>query len=225
MVAAIPSIPGSGKPLKSQFNFSPSDDIALIKEVMNSTPFRADHGGKKKKWEEVAINFNLAINRKTDLMKYISCQRHFEKLEDTFRKQEIKSLRVSRTEEEYDKHERLLTGLLVDKHNMEKQLKMAKKAKLAEKKAAATAEIIEAILNCVIKKKMQAALNRVVKKKTLQRSRRNDEALLSLPPQTRKRKSPNQSKSIAVYFDSKPRLKEKSLELQERKLKLEKAKF
>ncbi|KAJ3112906.1 hypothetical protein HK098_007903, partial [Nowakowskiella sp. JEL0407] len=124
---------------------------------MNSTPFKVDHGRKKKKWEKDTMNFNLAIDRKIDLVKYTSCQCRFEKLEDTFRKQEIESLRASGTEEEYDECKRLLTDLLamVDEHNMEKQQKTAKEAKLAEKKAAATAEV------------MEAALNRVVKKKTL----------------------------------------------------------
>ncbi|KAG6961440.1 hypothetical protein JG688_00009085 [Phytophthora aleatoria] len=85
---------------KKAFRFLPSSDVFLLKEVAVHTPWAAAHGETNMTWTNVANADSKA------------CRRRFTVLLDTFRREEMESLRASGTAEEYREREQLLMGCL-----------------------------------------------------------------------------------------------------------------
>ncbi|ETN04913.1 hypothetical protein F441_14172 [Phytophthora nicotianae CJ01A1] len=105
---------------KKAFRFLPSSDVLLLKEVTAHTPWAAAHGETNTAWTTVANELKNAISASTADDK--ACRRRFTALLDTFRREEMKSLRVSGTAEEYREREQLLTDCLeLEKANKKKR--------------------------------------------------------------------------------------------------------
>ncbi|KAI8830976.1 hypothetical protein BC829DRAFT_423334 [Chytridium lagenaria] len=140
----------SGKSLKN-FRFNPSIDVELLKLVLDLQPFAAGYGKVKDKWQAVADGLRAIVtdfgeNYKQDSLNPAAARRRFDTLVDSFKKEEMDSLRASGTDEEYEEKERLLTDILemMEFHDLEKAEKNEKERAEAQKKEARGEAIVRA---------------------------------------------------------------------------------
>ncbi|KAI8840887.1 hypothetical protein BC829DRAFT_420724 [Chytridium lagenaria] len=136
--------------LKS-FRFNPSIDVELLKLVLDLQPFAAGYGKVKDKWQAVADGLRAIVtdfgeNYKPDSLNPAAARRRFDTLVDSFKKEEMDSLRASGTDEEYEERERLLTDILemMEFHELEKAEKNEKERAEAQKKEARGEAIVRA---------------------------------------------------------------------------------
>ncbi|KAG3142027.1 hypothetical protein PI126_g15238 [Phytophthora idaei] len=95
---------------KKAFRFLPSGDVFLLKEVAVHTPWAAAHGETNMTWTNVANGLKKATP--SSMADSKACRRRFTVPLDTFRREEMESLRASGTAEEYSEREQLLMGCL-----------------------------------------------------------------------------------------------------------------
>ncbi|KAI9355975.1 hypothetical protein DFJ73DRAFT_249929 [Zopfochytrium polystomum] len=99
---------------RNQLHFvSASEDVALLKEIINHSPYDAKHGKTMAAWAAVAKSLTASLDKREGRKQPdgLACQRRFDKLMEAFEKDTITSMRASGTEEEYDKREKLLQDL------------------------------------------------------------------------------------------------------------------
>ena len=88
--------------------FSVPEDIDLLKEIMLVCPHEAPYGQTAARWEEVGQHMR-AIHG-TGLTT-IGCRKRSDDLMTAFKRDTIKSLRASGSEEQYNEREQLLQDL------------------------------------------------------------------------------------------------------------------
>ncbi|KAI9357325.1 hypothetical protein DFJ73DRAFT_958055 [Zopfochytrium polystomum] len=119
---------------QAAFRFSPTEDIALLKEVVRLQRFNAKHGKTKESWAEVAsgVAQTLKNHPHRNRPDGLACQRRYGKLSDAFSKNTMAALHASGTDEEYKERDQLLQDL----SDPEKEAEEAKRNEADEKKEA-----------------------------------------------------------------------------------------
>lgn len=92
---------------KKAYRFAPGADIVLLIEAIKHSPWAAPHGDTTSAWADVASDVSASLPSCTADGK--ACRRRFTTLMETFRREEMDSLRASGTVEEYSEREQLLT--------------------------------------------------------------------------------------------------------------------
>ncbi|KAH9112348.1 hypothetical protein AeMF1_013307 [Aphanomyces euteiches] len=132
---------------EKSFRFKVSYDIDLLKEMELYKPWAASHGSVQATWNTVASSLSEHFGKKVNALAY---QRRFELLLDTFKKDEMKSLRASGTIEEYNERKQLLTALreMIDDYELDKE---EHDVRLAAKKKAIAVKMMESALETLAK--------------------------------------------------------------------------
>ncbi|ETV89871.1 hypothetical protein H310_15291 [Aphanomyces invadans] len=93
---------------KTAYRFTTQVDIDLLKEVMAVRPHDAPYGQTLARWEEVVEH--MREMRGPDLTT-AGCRKRLDDLMAAFKKDTVKSLRATGTEEEYNEREQLIQDL------------------------------------------------------------------------------------------------------------------
>ncbi|KAG9403279.1 hypothetical protein AC1031_005925 [Aphanomyces cochlioides] len=98
-----------GKQRKAAFRFTAASDVDLLEEIICKRPFAADYGQTLQRWEEIAAAMNAMHGE--DALTAASCRRKFDDLVINFKRETMKSMRASGTEEDYTKRDHLLQDI------------------------------------------------------------------------------------------------------------------
>ncbi|ETK81055.1 hypothetical protein L915_13413 [Phytophthora nicotianae] len=140
------------------------------------------------------------------------CRRRFYTLMDVFKREELESLRASGAAEDYEEREQLLTDCfeLTERHAQQKADKTEKKKRDAERREAASADIV------------RSAMEGMRNKRAL-----SSDTDLATPPSTKKKKRSGTDALLGFLEDrassrnNRDSLKERQLQVEERRLTLE----
>ncbi|KAF4039907.1 hypothetical protein GN244_ATG07853 [Phytophthora infestans] len=198
------------KKRKKAFRFLPSSDVILLKEVIKHTPWAAGHGKTEAAWGKVASGIKAALPLCTADGK--ACRRRFYTLMEVFKREELESLRASGTTEDYEEREQLLTDCfeLTEGHAQQKADKTEKEKRDAERREAASADIVRSAMQGMRSKRYLSS-----------------DTELATPPSTKKKKRSSTDALLGFLEDrassrnNRHSLKERQLQIDERRLALE----
>ncbi|KAG1686709.1 hypothetical protein DVH05_028685 [Phytophthora capsici] len=128
---------------KKAFNFGPSSDIMLFKEVLKRRPWAASHGETLAAWTSFATRLKAALTSCT--ADGNACRRRFNTLLGVFCRDELESLRASGSAEDYEEREQLLTDCmtLYNEHAQAKADKTEKEKRESERRELASVEVVQ----------------------------------------------------------------------------------
>ena len=107
-----PATNAAGPGKKTYYKFSINAKIALCKEVLHYFPYDKMKGQVTKAWEDVTQAFYLSEpNAKKIALARKSVKTQMDKMLESFKKQELESLRGSGEEEDFDELCQLLTDI------------------------------------------------------------------------------------------------------------------
>ncbi|ETW01384.1 hypothetical protein H310_06933 [Aphanomyces invadans] len=122
-----------GTKRKAAYRFSIPVDIDMLKEVMFACPHDAPYGQTSSRWQEVGEHMRALLGPELSAG---GCRKRHDDLMAAFKKETVKSMRASGTEEEYLEREQLLQDLsdMIESANDKRKSIQEEKDKKADRR-------------------------------------------------------------------------------------------